>query len=243
LRGSGRAGRRAPAVVAGAAALAAVAWLAGGGTATLRALVESPETGVRRALAAPVAPGPRVLPGTASSFRVERLRFSDLLVTAAGTRADVVAVADADGAVAWRGQDVRLAYVGRERFSLVRCGGAGWCLDGESLPRLAALLSVLVRRADAFDDGEADPYRLLVADDYRGPEGGKPELLDRLAADLAVAPRARLRPIGWQVRIERDTALVGEDYEIAVGAGPPRRLRARLDLRDEGGRWRITGGL
>ncbi|HSM94054.1 MAG TPA: DUF4440 domain-containing protein, partial [Anaeromyxobacteraceae bacterium] len=170
-------------------------------------------------------------------------RFSDLLVREDGAGAEVVAAADADGDVAWRGHSVRLAYLGRERLRMVRCRAAGWCPEGPRLPRLAALLAVLAARADGLDDGDAAAYRELIADDYRGPDGGKAALLRRLAADLGASPRARFVPIAWQVRIERGTAQVGEDYALAVGGGPPRRLRARLDLREEGGRWRITGGL
>jgi hypothetical protein len=244
LRGSGRATRRA---LAGGLALAAVAifaaWWTAGGEGRLRSLVESPETGIRRALSAAGGPGPSALPGSAATLRIDRVRFTDLLVSASGPAAEVVAVADADGSVEWRARAVAISYVGRERLRAVRCPGAGWCVDGERLPRLASLLSVLARRADAFDDADAERYGPLVAEDYAGQEGGKPELLRRLAQDLAARPRARFLPISWQVRIERETAQVGEDYEIALGGAGARRLRARLDLRDEGGRWRITGGL
>jgi hypothetical protein len=225
-------------IAAGAVAAAVAAWAGSGG---LRPLLESPETGIRRALDAAPAPG-GAAPGP-GGLRLDRLRLTDLVVAARGDLAEVKAVADAEGAVAWRGLEVSVSYVGAERLSVARCASAGWCVEGERLPRLAALVAVLLRRADAFDDGDADRYRPLVADDYRGPDGGKPELLRRLAADLSAAPRARLRPLAWQVRIERDVAQVGEDYEVAIGGAPPRRLRARLDLRDDGGRWRFTGGL
>ncbi len=238
---SGSVDRRALAGLAAvAAAVAFAAWLASGGAAVFRARLESPETGIRRALAAAGAEG-----GVAAGagIRTERLRYTDLLVTAAGARAEVVAVADAEGTVEWRGLPVRLTYLGRERFSVVRCPGAGWCTDGARLPRLASLIAVVARRADALADGQSDLYQALVSDDYSGPEGGKLALLRRLAADLGASPRARYAPLAWQVRIERDTAQVGEDYEIGVGDGPRRRLRARLDLREQGGRWVITGGL
>jgi hypothetical protein len=239
LQPSGRLDRRALgglAAIAGAVAFAA--WLASGGASGLHERLESPETGIRRALAAKPDGA-----STGDGVSLERLRFSDLLVEADGARAEVVAVAEADGAVAWRDRPVRLTYLGRERFRMERCPGAGWCVEGRRLPRLAALLEVLTRRAGALDGGDAERYRALVAEDYRDAEGGKPELLRRVAADLGAAPRARFAPVAWQVRIERETAQVGEDYEIGVGEGPVRRLRARFDLREEGGRWLITGGL
>jgi hypothetical protein len=243
LRDSGRAGRRPFGwIAAGAVAVAVVLLLALGGSSTLRSLVESPETGILRALST-VRPPPLAITATGATLRLDRVKFADLIVTPVASRTEVVAVVDADGGVAWRGDEVRLAYVGRERLAMARCRDAGWCVDGVLLPRLLPLLALLVRRADAFADAEPERYGSLVADGYRGPDGGKGELLRRLSSDLAASPRARFRPLTWQVRIERDTAQVGEDYEIAVGSGAARRLRARLDLRDDGGGWRITGGL
>ncbi|HSN13602.1 MAG TPA: hypothetical protein VLT61_03165, partial [Anaeromyxobacteraceae bacterium] len=102
MRTSGRADRRALGGLAAiAGALAFAAWLASGGAAGLRERLESPETGIRRALAS--------APGDASAgdgLRLERLRFTDLLVEADGGRAEVVAVAEADGVVAWRDRPV-----------------------------------------------------------------------------------------------------------------------------------------
>lgn len=241
MASSGSAARRAWSAAAAIAALGA--WLALGGPAWLRSRLESPETGIRRALAGPGASGSRPIPGTDAALRLDRLRFADLVVTAREEGAGAVAVADLEGAVAWRGREIALASVGVERFTAARCAPAGWCAEAGGLPRLAALLAVLLHRADAFDEADAARYRPLVSDGYRGPEGGKAELLRRLAADLGASPRARLRPLAWQIRIERETAQVGEDFEVEVGAAKPRRLRARLELRDEGGRWRITGGL
>lgn len=238
---SGSVDRRALGGLAAAVlAVAFAAWLASGGAAVFHSRLESPETGIRRALA---AQGAEPISAAGAEGRIERLRFTDLLVAADGARAEVVAVADAEGTVAWRGLEVRLTYLGRERFAMVRCPGAGWCAEGSRLPRLTALLSVVARRAGAIDDGRPGEYRSLVSDAYRGPEGGKPELLRRLAADLGAPPRARYAPRAWQVRIERDTAQVGEDYAIGLGTGPMRPLRARLDLREQGGAWLITGGL
>jgi hypothetical protein len=49
--------------------------------------------------------------------------------------------------------------------------------------------------------------------------------------------------LGWQVRVERDRAEVGEDQELRVGEGAPTRRRARyaLALRDD--RWIFVDGL
>lgn len=243
MRGSARKVVRAGGWIAAALAVGGSAWLLSGGHRALRPWLERPETGIRRALGGAGSRAPHASASGDVPLRLDRVRFSDLIVDAREAGAEVVGIADADGEVAWRGQPVALAYLGRERFTMVRCAGEGWCVEGERLPRLAAVVAVLSRRAAAFADADAEAYRPLVADGYQGAEGGKAELLRRLAADLAAPPRARLRPLAWQVRVERETAQVGEDYELQVGDAPARRLRARLDLREEGGRWRFTGGL
>jgi hypothetical protein len=59
-----------------------------------------------------------------------------------------------------------------------------------------------------------------------------------VVAALAAAPReAGRRPVGWQIRLERDRAMVGED---AVGPGGDRATRGVLDLSRDGAGWRVT---
>jgi hypothetical protein len=61
-----------------------------------------------------------------------------------------------------------------------------------------------------------------------------------VVAALASAPRAGgARPVAWQVRVERDGAEAGEDYE-AVERGAARRLRARHALARVDGGWRLV---
>lgn len=242
MKGSGSVLRKAATASATLLALALAGWLLRGGARELGRRLEGPEAGIRRALARVAPATPIGLGADGATLRLTRLRFADPLVTELDGRSRVVAVADADGVVAWRGREVAVSSLGRETLAMARCA-EGWCVDGVELPRLAALLGTLVRRAGAFDGADAGAYGSLVSGDYRGSEGGRGELLRRLSADLGATPRARLRPLSWQIRIERETALVGEEYELAVGEGPPRRLRARFDLREEGGRWAFTGGL
>lgn len=170
------------------------------------------------------------------------VRYADVTVSVDGDQARVLAVVQAEGRVVWRDQRAALSYVGREAFSMSRCSIALWCGDGRQLSRLRSVLWVLFRRADAFDAGDLAATGRLVADGYAGP-GGKPALLARLGRELASAKGARVRMLGWQVRVERDRAEVGEDQEIRVGDGPPERRRARyvLALRDD--RWLFVDGL
>lgn len=61
-----------------------------------------------------------------------------------------------------------------------------------------------------------------------------------VVAALASAPRAEgARPLAWQVRVERDAAEAGEDYE-AVERGAARRLRALHALARVDGGWRLA---
>jgi hypothetical protein len=54
---------------------------------------------------------------------------------------------------------------------------------------------------------------------------------------LRQAPREpSARVVAWQVRVERDTAAAGEDYDVGG-----RRLRVRRELRRDGTGWRVVG--
>jgi len=63
-------------------------------------------------------------------------------------------------------------------------------------------------------------------------------LLGRQEALAATSPGRRV--LAWQIRVERDTAEVGEDLEVPGESGAPVRERARLSLRLAGGRWTIA---
>lgn len=169
------------------------------------------------------------------------VRYADVAVSVEGDRASVLAVVQAQGRVTWRDERATLSYVGREAFGMTRCAIALWCGDGQQFARLRGVLTALFRRADAFNGRDAAAHARLVAEGYAGP-GGKAELLARLSREAAGAP-ARVRVLGWQVRVERDRAEVGEDQELRVGDGAPERRRARYVLALQDGRWRFVDGL
>lgn len=129
-----------------------------------------------------------------------RVAFRDVAAAVEGSRAQAVAMAEAEGAVAFDGQAPSLSYVGREVVTLAPCPGAGWCAAAP-LPRLAEVLLVLRERHRAL--GPTQPGRRVRA---------------------------------WQIRVERETAEVGEDREEPGPAGPV-RSRSRFTLRREGGGW------
>ncbi len=254
MLGSGRRERRqalegrqgAPYLVPIALSLVALAggWWLLEHRASLAGALEAPEQQVRRALGQLTSARLENVYGHESGglAELQQLRFADVTVTMDGERAAVVAMADGDGRVAWRGQVASLGYVGREAFTMRPCRFAGWCAEGEALSQLRPILRLLFRRVDAFNARDAAAYGRLVADGYQGP-GGKAAVLARLAADLAAGPPARLTVTAWQLRVERDGATVGEDEQVTVGGAPPAALRARLRLTREGGRWVIADGL
>lgn len=214
----------------------------GPGRDAARAAVTSPETQVKEALARQVKARLGDVYGYSAggSLVLDPLRYADVAVQVEGKRARVLAVVDANGEVSWKGGRATLAYVGREPFAMTPCSAAGWCADGAQFQKLRAALAVLFRRLDAFERGDLDIYARIVSERF---PGGKPALLARLRKDLSGAPARRLSVKAWQIRVERDTATVGEDYELTVGDAAPQALRARYELRWEDGRFRIVSGL
>jgi len=215
----------------------------GPGRERLRAIVTSPETQVKEALQRQGKARLGDVYGFASggTLVLDPISYADVAVRVEGERARVLAVVDGSGEVAWRDEKARVAYVGREAFTMRPCSAAGWCADGVQFDRLRAALSAMFRRLDGARSGDLEVIARLVSDRY---EGGKAAILARLRAERAGAPPGRRLSVrAWQVRVERDTATVGEDYEVADGDGPPRALRARYDLAWEDGRWRIVAGL
>ena len=69
----------------------------------------------------------------------------------------------------------------------------------------------------------------------------KDALLARLGRAWA-GEQGRPSVRAWQMRVERETAEVGEDLEVARPDGPL-RTRALYRLRWDGARWVFTGGL
>jgi len=204
--------------------------------------VASPEAQVRQALSNLTSARLEDVYGHASGglAELQALRFRDVTVRLEGERAHVVAMADGQGRVAWRGQVATLAYLGREEFTMRPCAFAGWCAEGEALGELRPILRLLFRRLDAEAGRDAGAYARLLAEPYRGAEG-RAAVVARLARALA-APSGSPSATAWQIRADRGEAVVGEDGAVAGPGGPaPRRLR--LTLARQGERWVIADGL
>jgi len=213
-------------------------------TPRLAGAVAAPEAQVRAALARQGSLHLADVYGfdAGGTLELAPVRFGDLAITVEGGRAQVVAMVEGEGIIEWRRGRIRVGYVGRERFSMIPCDLGGWCADGRQLAELKRVLPLLFRRIDAFNARDAAAYGRLVGDGYRGA-GGKAAVLAGLARDLGRGPAATLSVTAWQLRVEPGRVLVGEDERVRVGDGPEAALRARLELREENGRWVIIDGL
>lgn len=233
-----------PFLAATAAAAAAWFWrsdlLDAGSAATL----QSPETQVRQALAAQGRAHLEDIYGWKAGGTLELVpvRYADVVPDVEGSRATVVAVLDAEGKAVWRDQAASVSYIGREQFHMRPCKIALWCAEGDQFARLRAVLRTLFRRLDAARGGEPAGVAALAADDYRDGETDRAALEGRLRRELA-SPRPDIRVKGWQIRVEREGAEVGEDFEEADPRGGVRGRRARYRLERRGERWVFTSGL
>lgn len=232
-----------PIAVALAAGLAI--WAGRHRLSSLGAAVGSPDTQIREALANQVRAHLDDVYGFRAGGTAElvAVRYRDVVTSVAGDRATVVAVLDAEGRVAWRDETATFSYLGRERFHMRPCSIALWCAEGDQFERLRGVLLLLFRRADAARRRDAVAYAALVSERYRDEGLDRAGILRRIRAGFRAGPAARVRLLGWQIRVERDAAEAGEDYETALAGKAPRRLRARYRLVLEDSRWRIAGGL
>jgi hypothetical protein len=231
-----------PAALALAAALAA--WLGRGRLASWGAAVEGPERTIPRALAGQTRAHLADVYGFRAGGTVELfdLRFGDVVPSVEGRRATVVAMVTARGRVAWREERAALEYVGRERFHMEPCTIAAWCGEGDEFDQLRGVLLALFRRHDAFARRDLPSYERLLAEDYHDGAEDRARVVRRLARELS-GPPARARVVGWQIRVERDAAHVGEDLEVRPEGGAPRHERHVYRLARVGERWVFTAGL
>jgi hypothetical protein len=219
-------------------------WWLRDATPRLAGAVADPDTRIRAALARQRSLHLSDVYGfdAGGTLELAPVRFGDLAITVDGERARVVAMVEGEGVIDWRRGRIRVGYIGRERFSMTPCDLGGWCADGRQLDELRRVLPLLFRRLDAFNARDAAAYGRLVGEGYRGA-GGKAAVLAQLARDFGPGPAATLTVTAWQLRVEPGRVVVGEDERVRVGDGPETSLRARLELKEENGRWVIVDGL
>jgi len=234
-----------PLIVAGATAAAAWHWrgplLSYGSSLSLQA----PETQVRQALANQTRAHLEDVYGFQSGGTLELVpvTFAEVVPVVEGNRATVVAMLDAEGRAVWRDQAAQVSYVGREVFHMRPCSIALWCAEGDQFSRLRGVLRTLFRRTDALRARDPGAFATLVAEGYRDGAVDRAALLARVGADMARGEPADLRPTAWQIRVDRDGAEVGEDYQAARPGELPTRQRGRYRLVRQGERWLFAAGL
>jgi hypothetical protein len=233
-RGSG-----APYLVPASLALAAAvaAWVFSARFASCGTSLEAPETQIRKALASQNRAHLDDVYGFHAGGTVElsSVRFDDVAPFVEKGRATVVAMLTAEGRAAWRDQQATLSYIGRERFHMKPCSIALWCAEGDQFERLRGVLLALFRRRDASE--RHDPAALSRLLSARHPPRAP------AARAGGVEPDAPERVLGWQIRVERDSAEVGEDVEVARAGAEPRRARHVYRLAWEGERWVFVDGV
>jgi hypothetical protein len=205
--------------------------------------LQSPDTQIRQALAAQGRAHLEDIYGWKAGGTLELVpvRYAEVVPDVEGNRASVVAVLDAEGKAVWRDQEARVSYVGREQFHMKPCKIALWCAEGDQFARLRAVLRTLFRRLDAARAGDASTLASLAAEDYRDGPTDRAALVEKLRQEN-VRHRPDLKVTGWQIRVDRDGAEVGEDYDVVEG-GDVRHRRARYRLERRGERWLFVSGL
>ncbi|HTP28824.1 MAG TPA: nuclear transport factor 2 family protein [Anaeromyxobacteraceae bacterium] len=237
-----RAWRLIPAGATFATALAA--WLWWSRVASCAALIQSPEEQIRKGLAGQdhARLDDVCGPHAGGTAELHSMRFDDISPMVEGSRATVAVMLTANGRVRWREGEARFAYSGRERFHMNPCSLGHWCSDGGQFDRLRGVLLALVRRRDALERGDVEAHAGLLSDHYRDRGEDRLAARHRLARELA-QPLPRPRLLNWQIKIERETALVGEDAESSVQGEAPTRVRRVYRLERQGERWLFAGGV
>lgn len=118
----------------------------------------------------------------------------------------------------------------------------------------ATVVAVLDAEGTASFPGESVPVSYIGRERFHMRACGaawcaEPDQLERLRGVLgALLRRHRAlasglpgrRVLAWQVRVEREVAEAGEDWEVPGAGGSPQRGRDRLSLRREDGRWALA---
>lgn len=108
----------------------------------------SPEAQVQAALAGRGGVIIDDVDGAGGRAELSPVRYADVAVQVDAGVARVLAMVEARGVIAWRGERADLGYVGRESFAASRCA-EGWCPRGPPLPALQGVLAALRARSAA----------------------------------------------------------------------------------------------
>ncbi len=178
------------------------------------------------------------VPGTAASLVARRLHYDRVTthVDADGEAGFALSTLDFEGTL----DSIQVSSLGVERIPFER-QGTEWRPRSGLAPRLAAVVAALEARRQALESGDGGKLVVLAA----SPEGGR-EAQDELLRRTASAPQPLHRICAWYIRLERNRALVTEDYRIGAGVAKPlpqEKGTRRLTLERQGSQFLFSGSL
>ncbi|WP_224373083.1 hypothetical protein [Hyalangium versicolor] len=162
-----------------------------------------------------------------------------------GQRAMALATLDFTGSVG----DTEVSSLGVEEIPFVLRDGT-WGPEGRVAPRLAAVVGALEARRRALDAGDGEALARLSLPpegDAGGGEANGSVRVGELDLDtLRALQRRRYRADAWFIRLERDEAMVTEDWHLE-GDLPSRPLsqqgKSRLILQRRGQEFLFSAAL
>jgi hypothetical protein len=174
------------------------------------------------------------IPGSPVPLRSRRVHFDRVSthLEDVGPAAQARSTLDFEGRLG----SIEVSSLGVERTAFERQGSTWRPRDGLA-PRLAAVVGALQARRRALENADAEALAHLAVSAEVGRAAREGDLLRRIASGQAY------RPSAWYIRLERDTALVTEWYEIAAGSSAPETGKQRLTLELHGSQFLFSGSL
>jgi len=174
------------------------------------------------------------IPGSPVPLRSSRVHFDRVSThfEDVGQAAQARSTLDFEGRLG----SIEVSSLGVERTPFER-QGSGWRPSSGLAPRLAAVVGALQARRRALEKADAEALAHLAVSAEVGRAVREGDILRRVASGPAY------RPSAWYIRLERDTALVTEWYEISAGSSAPQRGKKRLTLELRGSQFLFSGSL
>jgi hypothetical protein len=202
-------------------------------------LAAGPDAAIRSALQQGEGAG-RVLsiPGFSESLVSRRLHF-DRVTThfdSPGEGAYALSTLDFEGTV----DSIKVSSLGVERVLFERAGDQWRPVQGLA-PRLTAVIAALEARRESLESADAERLESLAA----SPEIGRAARKDELFGRVASSPKPRYHVTAWYIRLERDGALVTEEYQTGTldGQSGEKKGTRRLTLERRGSQFLFSGSL
>jgi hypothetical protein len=202
-------------------------------------LAAGPDAGMRSVLQQGERAGLALaIPGTSAVLVSRRLHYDRVTthVDDDGEEAFALSTLDFEGTLG----SIQVSSLGVERIPFER-SGTQWRPRSGLAPRLAGVIAALEARRQALEAGDAAKLVGLAA----SPETGR-AAQDELLRRAASAPKPLNHICAWYIRLERNRALVTEDYRIGEGSAehpPKEKGTRRLTLERQGPQFLFSGSL